>query len=276
MEDLINAQISLNTQGASGWLTGFTSGKEGVSLTVTTIPGPWVYEVEGRLVNGRASITRVAIVPRDPENPTPITKDVVRRTPIGTVLAWVKGALRTEWEDRFRKLAAATSTHTAKQGRSWPAEHYLQVAWFAVNAELTERPGGPRQAIVDHWGVEKITASRWMAKARELGYLPTYLAPPSHPPQSDIDAQFEATRRLEEAIFDKVLRSGLTQGPGQDTSTAAQLVLNTLMGTSPEAAQIRGRIFIDYLADLIESPDKQIRDAAERFLNILDSEVDSE
>nr|WP_062337369.1 hypothetical protein [Herbidospora sakaeratensis] len=269
MDDEVNTLISMSTQGASSWLSAFASGKEGVDITATNVPGYWVYQVEGRMLNGQASITRLAMVPRDPESPTPIKKDDVRRIPIGTIVTWVKGALRTEWENRFAKLAVEMNTHTTKQGRSWTAEHYLQVAWFAINAELSERPGGPRQAIADNWGVKKITASRWMAKARELGYLPDSPSQLAKKALSDLDAQLESTRILEELIFDKVLRAGLTQTSGQDHTTTAQLVLRTIMETSPEAAEIQSQIFVESLMDLSESPDRSIRDAANALLDAL-------
>lgn len=146
------ALISLTgAGGASGWIYGFANGETRVQVAYSEVPGPWIYHVEGRLVQGKAAITSLAITPRDPENPAPITKDTARRTPVGSVLSRVKTALLAEWELQRARAAGGevpegsrlveqvgteAITHTVKHGRSWPAEHFMQVAWFYVVDEL--------------------------------------------------------------------------------------------------------------------------------------------
>jgi len=54
-------------------------------------------------------------------------------------------------------------------GKSWPDEHLMQVAQAYWQAEPEGRP--PRRAISERWRVSKATASRWLKRARELGYV---------------------------------------------------------------------------------------------------------
>ncbi|MER7962819.1 hypothetical protein [Streptomyces ardesiacus] len=284
------AMISLSgAGGATGWIYGFASGQVKVHVQYSEVPGPWIYHVEGRILEGRVAVTSLAIAPRDPEAPTPITKDTVRRTPVGSVLARVKTALLAEWEEQraraegkdapegsglVARVGTDAITHTVKRGRSWPAEHFMQVAWFYVIAELTDE--APRKMIAQHWGVSEATASRWLDKARKLDYLPNYPAAPTRP-RTDAAANHEANRDVERQIFEKVLWSGLGRlgTRAERKAEVDDIVQQVVLGDSPEAQRIRATIFSEQIVDLAERyPNESVRQAANDLLEALANSTD--
>lgn len=261
--------MSVQGDGTSGWVYAFANGSEAVEITYSDIPGPWIYSIEGRMVAGKPAITRLAIVPRDPEKPEAITRETVRRAPTGTILGRVKSALRTKWNNKVANVHAQSRIQSVKAGRSWPAEHFVQVAWFAVDAELTGR--APRQVIQDTWGVSGITASRWLARARALGYLPDYPLTPIEGRPHGYD-YVVATQILEEAIVQKVFRESLTRpsAPATSRSELGEVLHRTFFGDSKEAGRLRTEIFVASLAQLAEGcPDEQIQSAAQHLHGLL-------
>ncbi|MFK4116390.1 hypothetical protein [Streptomyces longwoodensis] len=274
-EEEITEIQSLVGEGSQGWTYRFVNGEEGVDLTCTNIPGDWIYRAEGRLLNGRPAITSISILPRDPRKPQPITKEVVRRTPIGTVLAKVKSALRAEWERRVKQVAAISRTHI-KAGRSWSADHYRHVAWFCIEAEL--RGVGPRQVIADHWGVNKSTASRWMAEARRRGYLPEYPVSPRKS-ESFYSSWIEAQQQVDEQIFCRVLAEKVTAAnspAGGDSDTLAQSLVSMLFGPSEASQRVRTSIFAEHLLHITRThPEKHVREAAQSLVAALNDQSKS-
>jgi hypothetical protein len=271
-EEEPTAALSFVGDGAAGWVYGFANGEERVNVTYSDVPGPWIYHVEGRMVHGKPAITSLAIAPRDADNPEAITRNTVRRAPTGTILGRVKSALREKWGNRVADLGLQARIQSVKRGRSWPAEHFLQVAWFCIDAELTDR--APRQVIKDQWGVSEITASRWLARARELGYLPDY---PNSPATGRLEGydQAEATRLLEERIVEKVFREGLTgtRSPSEVSTAIGEILRRSVFGSSEEARSLQIDIFIDKLEWMVEDfPDVQIRAVAEQLLDLLTRE----
>ncbi|POG46007.1 hypothetical protein BV881_18375 [Streptomyces sp. ZL-24] len=265
MDDEPTEAMSIAGDGTWGWVYAFANGSEAVDVTYSDIPGPWVYSVEGRMVAGKPAITRLAIAPRDPEKPEAITRETVRRAPTGTILGRVKSALRTKWNSKVADVFAQARIQSVKVGRSWPAEHFVQVAWFAVDAELTDR--SPRQVIQETWGVSGITASRWLARARELGYLPDYPLTPVKGRPHGYD-YVVATQILEEQIVQKVFREGLTRtsDPATVRSELGEVLHRTIFGDSKEAKQLRTEIFTASLTQLTEgSRDEQVRAAAQHL-----------
>jgi hypothetical protein len=195
--------------GTFGLVTASSEDDQHVRINYQDIPGPWVYHVHGALIDGKPAITALAVSPRDPDNPTPITLQAVRTAPIGTLFDRVKSALRAPWEHRVEHMATQVRTHRPKEGRSRPAEHFMQVAWFYLQAQRTNV--APRKAIAQHWGVRPVTASRWLAETRRRGYLPPYpgrvsLGEPDRATFSDPADQLSTTAELELAIFLKVLK----------------------------------------------------------------------
>ncbi|RPK41700.1 hypothetical protein EES37_19320 [Streptomyces sp. ADI91-18] len=273
MDDEPTEAMSIAGDGTWGWVYAFANGSEAVDVTYSDIPGPWIYSVEGRMVAGKPAITRLAIVPRDPEKPQAITRETVRRAPTGTILGRVKSALRTKWNSKVADLHAQARLQSVKAGRSWPAEHFVQVAWFAVDAELTGL--APRQVIQDTWGVSGITASRWLARARTLGYLPDYPLTPIEGRPHGYD-YVAATRILEEAIVQKVFREDLTH-PSDPASVRNELwgiLRRTILHDSKEAKRLRTEVFATTLAQLaVGSSDEQIQSAAQHLCDLVTSPV---
>ncbi|MFE7947362.1 hypothetical protein [Streptomyces sp. NPDC057426] len=269
MNDEATEAMSVQGDGTVGWVYAFANGSEAVEITYSDIPGPWIYSVEGRMVAGKPAITRLAIGPRDPEKPEAITRETVRRAPTGTLLGRVKSALRTKWNNKVADLHAQARIQSVKTGRSWPAGHFVQVAWFAVDAELTGR--APRQVIQDTWGVSGITASRWLARARSLGYLPDYpLTPVKCQPR--VFDYVAATRILEEQIVQKVIREGLTRTSDPTTAKSElwEVFRRTIVDNPNEAGRLRTEIFRGSLLQLAEGfPDEQIRAAAQHLHDLL-------
>ncbi|MFD3309377.1 hypothetical protein [Streptomyces sp. NPDC058656] len=268
-EEEPTAALSFVGHGTSGWVYGFASGEELVEVTYSDVPGPWIYHVQGRMVHGRPAITSLTIAPRDADTPEAITRDTVRRAPTGTILGRVKSALREKWGDKVADLHLQARIQSVKGGRSWPAEHFLQVAWFCIDAELTDR--APRQVIKDQWNVSEITASRWLARARELGYLPDY---PISPVAGRFEGhdQIEATRLVEEQIVEKVFREALTgtRGPSEVSTVIGEILQRSVFGSSEEARSVQTDIFFDALERTAEDfPDDQIKAAAKQLLDLL-------
>ncbi|MET8208648.1 hypothetical protein ABZT51_21835 [Streptomyces sp. NPDC005373] len=267
------AALSLVGDGTSGWVYAFASGQEVVQVTYSDIPGPWIFHIQGRMVHGQPAITHLTIAPRDAEDPQPIRRDTVRRVPAGTLLSRVKSALREKWNDKVADLQTQVRVQSVKAGRSWPAEHYMQVAWFAIDAELTDK--APRQVVQDQWNVSGITASRWLARARELGYLPDYPLTPAggRPTQGH---QADATRIVEEQIVGKVLQEGFVGNRHlSEISTAIGAILHrSIFGTSDQASAMRTEIFVETLASMAEEfPDNQVKAAAGQLLALLTADL---
>ncbi|ABW12029.1 hypothetical protein Franean1_2599 [Parafrankia sp. EAN1pec] len=268
-EEELAAALSFVGDGATGWVYGFANGEERVHVTYSDVPGPWIYHVEGRMVHGKPAITSLAIAPRDADSPEAITRNTVRRAPTGTMLGRVKSALREKWGNKVADLGLQARIQSVKRGRSWPAEHFLQVAWFCIDAELTDR--APRQVIKDQWGVSEITASRWLARARELGYLPDYPISPATGRFEGHD-QTDATHLIEEQIVEKVFREGLTgaRSPSEVSTAIGEILHRLVFGSSEEARSVQTDIFIEELERMVEDfPDVQIRAAAEQLFDLL-------
>ncbi|MFJ4428459.1 hypothetical protein [Streptomyces bobili] len=249
----------------AGWITRFASGEERVHVTFDDIPGDWVYEVQGRLVDGKPGITSLTIAPRAPDKPKSLTKATVSGTPIGTVIDRVRDALMQAWDRRPAHLVDAIRKHPPKDGRSWPPEHFLQVAWWAIEAELNGR--GPRKAIADEWKVDGDTATKWLAEARKLGYYSAHTSQP----KPGTDTWAEATRDLAGQIFKRVLIEALAH-PAPDEAPIAELLAAALMTPTSLAEQLRTEIFFHGLADLVDgdSPDP-VRSAAAALLAALEA-----
>ncbi|MET7530169.1 hypothetical protein [Streptomyces goshikiensis] len=271
-EETPTAALSFVGDGTSGWVRAFANGEELVDVTYSDVPGPWVYHVQGRMVRGKPAITRLTIAPRDADSPEAITRDTVRRAPTGTILGRVKSALREKWGNRVADLHTQANIQSVKNGRSWPAEHFLQVAWFCIDAELTDR--APRQVIKDQWGVSEITASRWLARARELGYLPEYPIAPAAS-RSSGNSQIEATRVVEELIVEKVFREGLagTRAPSEVSAAIGEILHRSVFGSSEEARSVQVGIFTDVLERMAdEFSDSQVGATANQLLALLERE----
>jgi hypothetical protein len=179
-------------------------------------------------------ITELLVSQRDPSAPVAITQTGLRRVQLRLIFDRVKRALKTEWGSRVSQLLGDARTHMPKSGRSWHAEHYMQVAWWYTEAEADGRAA--RQAIAEHWGVSLVTASRWLREARKRGYLTPYAAGKTERSDEDLwSRQRFATSTVEMSVvrtfLDRMVADALKDSP----ETALAAVLDTLFTLGGEA-----------------------------------------
>lgn len=193
--------------GTTGWSYAIDDKGAGIELDVKDLDGGWIYHVQGTLIDQRATITSLSVKQRDPDSPKAISSVELRKAPIGVLLDRVRSALQTPWETRVQHVATQVRTHRPKEGRSRSAEHFIQVAWIYLSAQKRGAP--PRQAVAQHWGVQPVTASRWIKECRKREYLPIYRRgqSPSHD-ESALLTDFDATQQIEFQILTKVLIQG--------------------------------------------------------------------
>jgi hypothetical protein len=94
------------------------------------------------------------------EDPT-ITTDLLRQLPMRQLRA---SAVKEAYERGSDLLEPFKLERTP--GQPWPDEHFQAVAEVYRNAD-----SAPLVAIKDRWNVSRAAASKWVARARELGYL---------------------------------------------------------------------------------------------------------
>ncbi|WP_405177888.1 hypothetical protein OG225_27125 [Nocardia sp. NBC_01377] len=265
--------------GTGGQVLADADGTERVVVTYDDLPGPWKYTVEGRLVNGSPMITELVVRQRDPSAPVAITQTALRRIQLRVILDRVKRALKTEWEQRVSRLLGDARTQMPKSGRSWPAEHYMQVAWWYVEAEADG--GSARKAISEHWGVSLVTASRWLSEARERGYLGAYVAGKKQRDENLWSRQRSATSTVERSVVSAFLVQTVAEAVNDSPQTAMSTVVDMLLTLGGEAVsratrtdnakdELGLRAFLDYLFVLVEHAESDtIRTSAEALVDAL-------
>lgn len=162
---------------------------------------------------------------------TPIKSGSLRTVPIQR---FIQGA-RQAHQRQLQQDAAQTEFVSPPSGsRSWPDEHFMQVAQAYWQAEAEGRP--PRQAISERWGVSKVTASRWLKRARELGYLEPHQAREPRRLKPDPQADHEdSARRLEAEIFRTILADLATtaESPLREKAQALIDAIHEAHGAQP-------------------------------------------
>ncbi len=169
-----------------------------------SLPGPWQYHVDVASIEGVLGVIHLCVkqkhfIPSGLE--TPITSKGLRTVPVGRFLHAAREALRRQHGE---PAAHPVETAPPPGSRKWPAEHYLQVASEYWRAQAAGLP--PRQAIAARWNVSKVTASRWLRRARELRYVDDY--EPRRPRRLEPDPPTDYadfTWRLEAQIFRRIL-----------------------------------------------------------------------
>jgi hypothetical protein len=175
-----------------------------ICIQYPSLPGPWQYHVDVVPLGAVLGITHLCIKQK-PFTPsgfeTPITRGSLPTVPIQRL---IQGARQAHQRQLLEGAEQTEIVPPPSGSRSWPDEHFMQVAQEYWQAEAAGRP--PRQAISERWSVSKATASRWLRRARELGYLdPDQVRTPRRlepDPQAD---HAESARRLEAEIFRKIL-----------------------------------------------------------------------
>lgn len=117
-----------------------------------------------------------------PDEPTPVTKELLRRLPL---VSLIEDAKRSQGEvakyladtipERRAELLAKEKQWraSAKPQRGGMPElspgHYRKVAEVYVKAASS---GAPTMAVAKHFSVSKGAAAKWVGRARQRGFLP--------------------------------------------------------------------------------------------------------
>ncbi|BEP13274.1 hypothetical protein acdb102_15850 [Acidothermaceae bacterium B102] len=151
--------------------------------------GPWSVELAWAEHDGRAACVGVSLSLVKPAAVHAVVNATLWRSlPIGTVIADARrlrfdatgGVLAGElsdnpdpdgtWRDHFRRTSAPWAEAQPGRPVDLQADHYRAVAAIYSTAHAEGRP--PLQAVSAHWSCSRPTASRWVARARELELLP--------------------------------------------------------------------------------------------------------
>lgn len=163
--------------------------------------GPWEVTLTWEFLGDRAECVGVSLQPVDRKSASPITTSLLRALPLAGLVRDARGLrFQAVGGDDVEGLAAspegeALSELKAEEALPWQErrrgrpklyddDFYREVARVYLQARV--QGDSPRQAVVDMQPhhVALSTASRWIAAARELGYL----SPTSKGRASDPDA----------------------------------------------------------------------------------------
>lgn len=205
-----------------------------ICIQYPSLPGPWQYHVDVVPLGGVLGIAHLCIKQK-PFTPsgfeTPVTSRSLRTVPIQR---FMQGARQAHQRQLQNSAEHAEIVPPPTGSRSWPDEHFMQVAQEYWQAEAGGRP--PRQAISERWKVSKVTASRWLRKARELGYLDPDQARYPRRLEPDPQADHEDSARLVEAeIFRKILTNlaATAESPLRDKAQALIDAIHEAHGEQP-------------------------------------------
>jgi hypothetical protein len=144
----------------------------GIEWTDPSTKAPLLVDLEWSLVGGRAEPVRVTISSRDGERP--ITAEMVRRVPLGKIVADTRAERHAYWEQENAKfypsetdeqrdnIARAAEVHRPDGGLSEVADVY-RAAWA--------RGDSVQQAVKDRFNLSDSGAAKRIARARARGYL---------------------------------------------------------------------------------------------------------
>lgn len=115
---------------------------------------------------------------------------LIRSLPVGAIIEALRVQMawrlneplsrdQTRWPEEWRRIAAQWREDTAEEreafnstrrGRDLGDDRYREVA--EVYAQAVQEGRSPTKAVADHFTVEKSTAAKRVARARERGFLP--------------------------------------------------------------------------------------------------------
>jgi hypothetical protein len=143
-----------------------------IEWTDPSTKAPLLVDLEWSLIDGRAEPVRVAIRSRDGDRP--VTAEMVRRVPIGKIVAETRAARRAYWEAENAKfypsetdaqrdnVARAAEVHRPDGGLSEVADVY-RAAWV--------RGDSVQHAVAAKFNLSPSGAAKRIARARARGYL---------------------------------------------------------------------------------------------------------
>lgn len=130
-------------------------------MVQVTDPG-WPWAVDIYLMRGAERPVVRGLFVRGREGAPPITAAVLAQIPVRQLAGVAASALAGDAEAQYRMLAKPRPAGA----RSWPEDHYRNVARVAAWARATGRPGGEAAAVAELWNVHDRTARRWIARRR--------------------------------------------------------------------------------------------------------------
>jgi hypothetical protein len=115
---------------------------------------------------------------------------LIRSLPVGAILDALRAQMtwhlneplgrdQTRWPEEWRRdleqwreetAAERAAFNSTRRGRDLGGDHYLEVA--QVYAQAVQEGRSPTKAVADHFHVEKSSAAKKVARARERGFLP--------------------------------------------------------------------------------------------------------
>jgi hypothetical protein len=230
---------------ADGTMATFGPPGSPICIQYPSLPGPWQYHVDVVPLGGVLGIAHLCIKQK-PSTPsgleTPITGRSLRTVP---VQRFMQGARQAHLRQLQESAEHAEIVPPPTGSRSWPDEHFMQVAQEYWQAQADGRP--TRQAISEQWSVSKVTASRWLRRARELGYLDADHARQPRRLEPDPEADHEDSARLLEAmIFRKILANLATtaESPLREKAQALSDAIHEAHGEQPPPLppHLRGKV----------------------------------
>jgi hypothetical protein len=127
---------------------------------------PWHIEARTHEVDGVPQLTGLRIEWFPMTADAVITSDRLRRLPLREL---VETAAGIQAGNLGRAAAAMRNSEIWPQGRARPDEHFAEVAAIYREAIQNRRP--PLNDIRARWTVSRAMASKYVKRARELGYL---------------------------------------------------------------------------------------------------------
>lgn len=151
--------------------------------------GPWTVTLTWRDAGDRAECSGFSLAPLDPKRTEPVTATLLRSLPITSLIAEARraryddsggGIVEALAEGQDIDVGPGLEEELRRKAEPWREagtrrlhlgpEHHHDVA--AIYSSALAAHGHPLKAVQAHWTVSRPTASRWVAAAREAGFLP--------------------------------------------------------------------------------------------------------
>lgn len=140
-----------------------------------TEDGPWLLRLHWRKSSGEGGPIGFELWPLPGRDPGPVTTTLLRQIPLAAISRRLSEPLVAD--ALVEPPGAASPRDRAKGQARAPGrpiklddEHYREIARRYSLAVDNNRP--PRAVIQQAYGASGSTVSRWIARARELGFLP--------------------------------------------------------------------------------------------------------
>jgi hypothetical protein len=134
---------------------------------------PWRIRLWFGAIDGRVECTRFMMWMGDTPEGQPVTATALRGVNLGSLIDGIPRRVRDEVAATAAPLAelAERISPVEQRRRGRPSQYDLD-HWKAVAIVYRKAAGRkPTQAVADHFGVSRPTASGWVRRCRDLGVL---------------------------------------------------------------------------------------------------------